>query len=44
MVLNIPQSPINDANGNMSPEWLIFLNQLVATVNQLEQASKVVTP
>ena len=41
MTLHIPQSQMMDANGNLSQEWLIFFNQLVAVVNTLEQASKV---
>lgn len=44
MPINIPKSQMLDANGNLSQEWLIFLNHLIAVVNKLDKESKVITP
>lgn len=40
MPINIPESPIIDQNGQLAQEWLIFLNQMVRAVNDLNKASK----
>ena len=44
MILNIPNSPIVNSNGQMSQEWLIFMNQLVRKIDEIEKASKSTPP
>ena len=44
MILNIPKSPITDSNGNLSQEWLIFMNQLVRKIDEIEKANKSAPP
>lgn len=44
MILNIPTSPIVNSNGQMSQEWLIFMNQLVRKIDEIEKAGKSAPP
>lgn len=44
MLINIPTSPMIDANGQLAQEWLILINQIVRAIDELEKANKVIPP